>query len=98
MLNPGGTITYAHLDRAVDLAVRYELNLALVSDWRRAAACSATRTIETPPIYDDAELALFDARTRPSREPSKQSGSRVAGRRYSMRESHCVPMTTRDIC
>ena len=59
VLNPGGTITYAHLDRAVDLAVRYELNLALVSDWRRAAACSATRTIETPPIYDDAELALF---------------------------------------
>ena len=42
VLNPGGTITYAHLDRAVDLAVRYELNLALVSDRRRAAACSAT--------------------------------------------------------
>ena len=41
------------------LRTRQDLH-ARQPDWRRAAACSATRTIETPPIYDDAELALFE--------------------------------------
>jgi hypothetical protein len=30
-----------------------------VSDWQRATACLRTRTIETPPIYGDLELAAF---------------------------------------
>jgi hypothetical protein len=61
VLNPGGSITYPHLDRAVSLAMTYgwQVEPALVHRVRPVAASQRTRTIYTTPIVGDSELALF---------------------------------------
>lgn len=59
VLDPCFASKYQHLDYAIDVAVRYEWNLKLVSDWKDATGCFSTRTIETPSIYSDVDLAVF---------------------------------------
>ena len=60
VLNPGGAITYPHLDYAVDLAVQYGWNIEPVTAGDGGARANRiTRTIWTPPIECDESLALF---------------------------------------
>jgi hypothetical protein len=59
VLDPRRDIRYEHLKRAVDLAVQHEWNLELEPERHKATAHFATRTIKTPPIYGDLELAVF---------------------------------------
>jgi hypothetical protein len=58
VLNPDRSIKYNGLDVAVDLATRYRWNVE-PTDHAHTRACHTTRTISTPPIYGDAELACF---------------------------------------
>jgi hypothetical protein len=59
VLDPRRDIRYEHLMRAVDLAVQHEWNLEREPERHKATAHFATRTIRTPPIHGDLELAVF---------------------------------------
>jgi len=58
VLNPRGDIRYAGLKFAVDMAVRYEWNIEPVASGKQRAS-QKSRTVWTPPICGEAELAVF---------------------------------------